>query len=179
VDNIISFRALQREDLSLVQQWLNQPHVLEWWHTPMSLEDVHAKYDPRIDGTEPTHVFLIHYDGRPVGLIQWYRWSNYMEHAQLLGAKPEYAGIDLAIGERDMTGRGVGTAAIRQFVDEIVFAETAIAAIVSDPEEKNTRSLRAFTRAGFIVARTTQHPGEDLRRSIVFLGRPESKNENV
>jgi RimJ/RimL family protein N-acetyltransferase len=135
VDNIISFRALQREDLSLVQQWLNQPHVLEWWHTPMSLEDVHAKYDPRIDGTEPTHVFLIHYDGRPVGLIQWYRWSNYMEHAQLLGAKPEYAGIDLAIGERDMTGRGVGTAAIRQFVDEIVFAETAIAAIVSDPEE--------------------------------------------
>jgi hypothetical protein len=87
---------------SLLHRWLAEPHVLAWWHEPIDLHGIEAKYGPRIDGIEPTHVFAIEYHHRPVGWIQWYRWSDYQEHAQQLRAELESAGIDLAIGEREL-----------------------------------------------------------------------------
>jgi uncharacterized repeat protein (TIGR03803 family) len=77
----ISFRPLGRSDFPLLQKWLSAPHVAVWWGEPLDLEAVDGKYGPRVDGTEPTHVFVIEYDGQPVGWIQWYLWSDYPEHA--------------------------------------------------------------------------------------------------
>jgi hypothetical protein len=63
--------------------------------------------------------------GRPVGWIQWYLWSDYPEHALQLNTGPASAGIDLAIGEYDMTGLGLGPAAVREFIRQIVFADAS------------------------------------------------------
>ena len=57
-------------------------------------------------GSEPIHVYLIQSEGVPIGWIQWYRWRDFPEHAIQVGADPMSAGIDLAIGEIEMTGRG-------------------------------------------------------------------------
>jgi aminoglycoside 6'-N-acetyltransferase len=148
------------------------PHVDDWWHESLDLAGVHAKYLPRIDGTEPTHVFVIEHGGRPIGWIQWYRWADYSEHAALLGAEPEAAGIDLAIGETEMIGLGLGSSAIRAFVECVVFTDPAITACISDPETRNGRSLRAFEKAGFGVVRTVQLPGESVTRHVVRRDRP-------
>jgi aminoglycoside 6'-N-acetyltransferase len=143
------------------------PHVDEWWHQSLDLAGVHAKYLPRIDGTEPTHVFIIEHRCRPIGWIQWYRWADYAEHAALLDAEPEAAGIDLAIGEPDMIGLGIGASAIRAFIDSVVFTDPRITACVSDPETRNRRSLRAFEKAGFAAVRMVQLPGESSTRQIM------------
>lgn len=165
----ISFRPLSRSDFPLLQEWLCAPHVAAWWHEPLDAPGVEAKYGPRVDGAEPTHVFVIEGDGRPVGWIQWYRWSDYPEHARQLGAELASAGIDLAIGELAMTGRGFGPAAICQFVREIVFANTSVSAVITDPEEANARSLRAFEKAGFTLMNTVQLVGENFKRRVVRL----------
>ena len=128
---------------------------------------MHAKYLPRIDGREPTHMFVIEHGSRSVGWIQWYRWADYLEHAAQLGAEPSAAGIDLAIGELELLGLGLGSNVIRAFVDSMVFADPAITACVSDPEVKNTRSVRAFEKAGFISARTVQIFGESCTRHVM------------
>ncbi len=143
-----------------------------WWREPLDLVGVHSKYGPRVDGTERTHVFVIKHNGRPVGWIQWYRWSVYPEHAQQLGAEAGSAGIDLAIGEPAMTGLGLGPAALCEFIKQMVFAEPGIEAIVTDPEEDNLRSLRAFEKAGFSVAKTVQLRGESYLRRVLRLERP-------
>lgn len=171
----ISFRPLGRADLPLMQRWLSLPHVDAWWHQPLDAAGVQAKYGPRIDGSEPTHVFLIEYGGRPIGWIQRYRWADYAEHAALLGAEPEAAGVDLAIGDVGMLGLGLGTRALRAFVDRIVFADSAITACVSDPEARNTRSVRVFEKAGFARARTVQLPGEDNTRHVMRCQRPRTR----
>jgi hypothetical protein len=148
------------------------PHVDEWWHESFDLAGVHAKYLPGIEGTEPNHVFVIEHSSRPIGWIQWYRWADYAEHAVLLDAEPEAAGVDLAIGETEMIGLGIGSRALRTFVDSIVFTDPLISACVSDPETKNLRSLRAFEKAGFTAVRTVQLPGESITRQIMRRNRP-------
>jgi aminoglycoside 6'-N-acetyltransferase len=170
----ISFRPLRRSDFPLLQQWLCAPHVAAWWHEPLDLAGVEAKYGPRVDGAEPTHVFVIEADGRPVGWIQWYRWADYPEHARQLHAEDTAAGIDLAIGEPEMTGLGLGPVAIVEFLRQIVFADPGISAVVADPEERNLRSLRAFEKAGFTVTGTVQLADEEFRRRVVRMDRPQA-----
>ncbi|MGD0435388.1 MAG: GNAT family N-acetyltransferase [Bryobacteraceae bacterium] len=168
---LISFRALRRSDFPVLQEWLSAPHVDAWWHEPLDLAGVEAKYGPRVDGVEPTHVFVIEHDGRPVGWIQWYRWADYPEHALQLGAELASGGIDLAIGELAMTGLGLGSVAIREFLRQIVFAEPSVVAVIADPEEGNVRSLRVFEKAGFRVTNTVRLAGENVKRRVVRIDR--------
>jgi aminoglycoside 6'-N-acetyltransferase len=163
----ISFRPLGRSDFPLLQKWLSASHVAAWWGNPPDLAAVHEKYGPLVDGTQPTHVFVIERGGQPVGWIQWYLWSDYQEHAMQLGAEPFSAGIDLAIGELEITGLGLGPVAIRGFLWQIVFAGTRVNAVLTDPAETNLRSLRAFEKAGFTVTRKVQLTGETSKRLVV------------
>jgi len=167
----ISFRPLSRADFPLLQRWLVEPHVLIWWRDPLDLAGVHAKYGPRVDGAEPTYVFVIEVAGRSAGWIQWYRWSDYPAHAEQLGAAPASAGIDLAIGEKEMTGRGLGPDMIREFLQQVVFIDPAVTAIFADPQEANLRSLNAFQKAGFTVAQKVKLPGENFQRCVMRLER--------
>ena len=73
----VRFRPLERSDFPLLERWLRQPHVHRWWREAPDLAGLEDKYGPRIDGAEPTHVFIIEERGRPVGWIQWYRWRDY------------------------------------------------------------------------------------------------------
>jgi len=167
----ISFRPLERSDFRLLQEWLAAPHVAAWWKEHLDLASVEAKYGPRVDGTEPTHVFVVEQEGRPIGWIQWYLWADYPEHAQQLEAAPFSAGIDLAIGEVKMTGLGLGPVAIREFAKHCVFVNPAVCAVVADPEESNLISLRAFKKAGFRVVKIVQLAGEDSKRQVLRLDR--------
>jgi aminoglycoside 6'-N-acetyltransferase len=164
---MISFRPLARGDFSLLQRWLAEPHIIAWWRDPSDLASIEAKYLPRIAGMEPTHVYIIERETQSIGWIQWYRWADYPEHAGRLGAPTDAAGIDLAIGEKELLGQGLGPAVIRQFLAEIVFTELGIASVVADPEVENLRSQAAFRKAGFSVVRTVQLPGEDYERHVV------------
>jgi aminoglycoside 6'-N-acetyltransferase len=168
----IAFRPLSRRDFPLLEQWLTEPHVSRWWREPFDLTALEAKYGPCIDGVEPTQLFLIEFDGVPVGFIQWYRWSDYTEHAERIGASRRSAGIDLLIGQPALIGIGLGPAAIWKIGTELIFVDPAIDAVVSDPEEANVQSLRAFAKAGYRITRRLCLPGETETRCIVHLSRP-------
>jgi aminoglycoside 6'-N-acetyltransferase len=169
---LISFRALARSDFPLLQKWLAEPHVDAWWHQPLDLSDLEQKYGPRIDGVKPVHVFIIEHEKRPIGWIQWYRWSDFPEHAAQLKADPGAAGIDLSIGEIALIGKGLGSSAIRNFVLGIVSTQPGVTAVVADPEERNGRSCRAFEKAGYVSLRTVQVRDEKVWRRVMHLSLP-------
>lgn len=171
----ISFRMLGRSDFPLLQEWLSVPHVATWWGNPPDLGTVNKKYGRLVDGTQPTHVFVIERGRQPVGWIQWYLWSDYQEHATQLAAEPFSAGIDLAIGELGMTGLGLGPVAIREFLWQVVFARAGIDAVITDPAEANLRSLRAFEKAGFRVMKKVQLAGETFERLVLRVDRTSLK----
>jgi RimJ/RimL family protein N-acetyltransferase len=53
-----------------------------------------------------------------------------------------------------------------------VFQDASITAVITDPEEANLRSLRAFEKAGFVVTGTVRLAGEKVHRRVVRLDRP-------
>jgi aminoglycoside 6'-N-acetyltransferase len=143
--------------------------VEQWWHESLDLAGVAAKYEPRIEGTDPTHVYMIDYEARPLGWIQWYRWSDYPKHSLQLGAATNEAGLDLAIGERAFLGKGLGVEAIKNFISKVISQSSMIRAVVTDPENTNLRSLRAFEKAGFQYVRLVQIHGEDFSRRVMRI----------
>jgi aminoglycoside 6'-N-acetyltransferase len=156
-----------------MQRWLAAPHVDVWWNESFDMDSLEAKYGARINGREPVQVYVIQFDGSPIGWIQWYRWRDFPAHAMQLGADDQSAGIDLAIGEVERTGHGLGPAIIREFGDHYIFANSDVRAIVADPSADNLRSVSAFKKAGFSVVGTVQLLDETFERLVVRLDRPE------
>ena len=169
----ISFRPIGRSDFPILQKWLAAPHVAVWWNEHFDLASLEAKYGPWIDASEPIHAYLIQFEGAPIGWIQWYRWRDFPKHAIQLGADYGSAGIDLAIGEIEMTGRGLGPAVIREFGRSYIFANGDMGAIVADPSVSNLNSVSAFKKAGFNIVSTVQLVDEAFERHVVRLGRTE------
>jgi len=134
----ISFRPVEDADVPLLHRWRNEPHVMRWWY-----ED---------DGSDPTlDVVAKSYGPDP-------NEPDYPPYRDAL--QEEGVGMDLFIGEPAFVNRGVGTAVIREFLDQVVFADPTVTTCVVDPEVANTASIRAFEKAGFVRVREVSVPGE-------------------
>jgi aminoglycoside 6'-N-acetyltransferase len=136
------FRSLTRKDLPLVERWLEEPHVAEWWGDPTKAL---AEIEEAIDDIA-TEALIVEFAGRPIAYLQSYDPNLEDDHPyrdQPFGT----LGIDLSIGDPALVGIGHGSAIVRQFVDEL-FAEGAPRVII-DPDPANLRAIRAYEKAGF------------------------------
>jgi len=165
----IAFRPLARDDLRTVHQWLQRPHIREWWGPRDTYAEVEQRYLPRIEGCEPVRMFFILLDEHPTGVIQTYRIDDYPEYWPS-EAQSAQAGIDLYIADPELLGRGLGPEIIRRFTQEVVFRDPSVMACIADPELANTRSVRAFEKAGFQAVGELDRAG-DRPRVLVRLRR--------
>lgn len=148
---------MSRADFPALLGWLRAPHVEAWFpwvhpDTEAPAAAVEAEYGPCIDGVDPTELFVIDVDGRPVGFLQRYQISANPEWAAALAAATEVGaavGIDYAIGDVDSTGRGIGTAAIGQLVDDTFARFADIDSVVVAMQQANRPSWRALEKVGF------------------------------
>jgi aminoglycoside 6'-N-acetyltransferase len=179
---VIVFRPLARSDLPTLQRWLNTPHVYEWWGRqagPGALggagpdaataEQVDAKYGATIDHGGATHRFIMEHQSSSIGLIQWYRLSDYADYSRAIGEDPaRAASLDLFIGESFALGRGFGTQAIESLVTSQIFRERDIDRVVAGPAATNARSIRVFAKAGFKPVRVVTLADEPLPEAILI-----------
>jgi len=163
----ITFRPLTRNDLRLLHEWHQRPHVARWWTERKTFAEVEKHYVPTIEGTDPTDHYLALLDGEPLGMIQTYLVSDYPDYAALIGEGEGTAGLDLFIGDEAQTGHGLGTEMIRRFVEEIVFAPPGTTACIADPDARNKASLRAFEKAGFRAVLEFVDPEDDELHTLV------------
>ncbi len=168
----ISFRPLAPSDLDNLVRWAQEEEVAYWWHEAGSSEDlVRAKWEARTRGAdEKTRIFIINVDSTDIGLIQTYRLADYPDHAAEVQL-PDSSGIDVFIGIPGWRNRGVGTALVRQFVDEVVFAEPSIERCAIDPEPENRRAIRAYEKAGFQHVRSYRSQLNDVDVYLMAMER--------
>ena len=144
-----AFQPMTADDMPVVQRWLAEPHVAEWWHDPETLEFVGSDLDH-----PDLAQFIVSADGRPFAYLQCYQIGDW--HVGF-GPQPSGTrGLDQFIGEADMLGRGHGSAFIRAFIDRL-FAR-GVPRMVLDPRPDNPRAIRAYEKAGFEKAGMVDTP---------------------
>src|SRR2546426_134663 len=169
-DPDVSFSPLRREDVPLVHAWRQREHVRRWWSGVETLDEAEAKYLPRIEGRDPTAVYLIVLADRPIGMIQTYMFDDYRE-VWPIELEPGVAGVDLFIGEPGLIGRGLGSEIVSAFVRDVVFANPDVSACVADPDVRNQASIRAFEKAGFVRVETFEAPDAEAPQQLLRIER--------
>ena len=154
-DYRVSFRPLSLDDMPNMSKWLSDPEVAAWYgEGGTSVEHLTAKYSSRIAGEEPTRGFISQIDGIDVGYIQTYPIDGYPKYAAQLKIESGAVGIDIFVGDAAYRGRGFGTAILRAFTQEIVFAEMDGVVALIGPEPGNARAIRSYEKTGFVFLKT-------------------------
>ncbi|MGZ5035757.1 MAG: GNAT family N-acetyltransferase [Usitatibacter sp.] len=156
----IAFRRLAEEDLQQLFLWLLEPHVVRGYApAPGSFMEFVAKYGPRTEPGNVVEAYVFSVGGADAGYIQAYDLASFPDYAVQVGAGPGVACVDLLIGEEGLTGWGLGSRVVRQFVEEVVFARREVSACIAGPAEGDRASVRAFEKAGFARWKTVRAEG--------------------
>lgn len=146
----LAFRELAEDDLSLLFNWLDRPHVRRWYaRAPGSFAEIAAKYRPRTFPDSPVKAFIVQSEGCDVAYIQAYFIDAFPDYEQLTGCEKGVAGVDLFIADEWRTRHGLGTRIVRHFVCDVVFGLHGASACVAGPNEGNAAAIGAFRSAGF------------------------------
>ncbi len=129
-------------DLPLVESWLRQQHVSQWWGDPVkALQEVSQR--PRGGGEA-----LIAVDGLPVGYVRWQvPRREELDAAGLHELPDDVVDIDIAVGDAERLGQGIGPAALAIVRDRL--AEAGAGTIMLATSVENARAVRAYEKAGF------------------------------
>jgi aminoglycoside 6'-N-acetyltransferase len=134
----------------LLRQWLNEPHMREWWGDP---DEELGFIRDMVDGRDTTRPFLIVVDGDIVGYIQYWFVDHYQneqwvrDNPWLAELPPGTIGVDLSIGLPDRLSQGIGSAALAAFAAGL--RRDGRVTIIIDPDSRNARAVRAYRKAGF------------------------------
>lgn len=179
----IVFRLLQKKDLTQMHRWLNTQHVSQWWsldgnHHP-SIEEVVRHYTPRINGEDPVDVFIVEYNGQPIGMIQSYQLDSYPEEKANFGIDRCCAGLDIFIGEEDYVHCGLGSIIIKEFLEKVIFKKCDVDYCIIDPQVENKTAIRAYEKAGFKFLKTIWNEKDQQQENILVINREEFSKESV
>ncbi|TGN18053.1 N-acetyltransferase [Leptospira idonii] len=139
---MIVLRAADLGDLSLLQSWDEEPHVLEsdpnddWgWETELGRS---------VDWREQ---WIAEKDGRPIGFMQII--DPYLEDSHYWGeVSRDVRAIDIWIGNVSDLGKGYGTEMMRLALDRC-FLQDHVTSVLIDPLASNVRAHRFYERLGF------------------------------
>ncbi len=136
------FRPVTAKDFALLERWLAEPHMAEWWDDPAEeLAAIREHMDSV--SVEP---LIVELNGKPIAYLQSY--DPHLEDDHPYGDQPfGTLGLDLSIGEPELVGIGHGSALLSQFIEELFNEGTP--RVIIDPDPANKRAIRAYEKAGF------------------------------
>ena len=163
----ITYRPLADDDLPLMATWLNRSHLRPFFQrTPISTEEVVAKYGSYIRRDEPTYASLALLGGAPFGYLQCYRVADWPEFQATI-AVDEGVSVDLFIGEGELIGKGVGRRMLAGYVDRVALPlHPGERTCWIGHELENIGARKCSTAAGFTPVREYDEEG---RRYILMV----------
>ncbi|MCW5584231.1 MAG: GNAT family N-acetyltransferase [Gammaproteobacteria bacterium] len=171
-----TFKPLQETDLDLLCDWLNEPHVKEWWDDHITNDEIKSKYRMRI-GDSVVVPFIAYLNKKPVGFIQYYHadkvgdgwWPDEIEAT---------IGIDQFIGEKELINRGIGTKMIRAFINQL-FLDPNVKKIMTDVDPKNSRAIRCYEKVGFEFVKEIMTPDGSAYLMVMNKNKLSNPMENL
>lgn len=157
----VTLRLMTELDIPLLHEWLQRPHVVEWWGAAdarLTLAQTRAKYLPRVMAKESVTPYIAMLHGQAIAYAQSYVaigcgggwWEEETD--------PGVRGIDQFLSEGTHLGRGLGTQVVTALV-KLLFQDPTVTKIQTDPNPTNTRAIRCYEKAGFRRVKIVATPG--------------------
>lgn len=161
-----TIRPLKAEDIEPILDWLQVSHVKTWWGEE-AIEASRIKYQSRLSTDALTRVYIIQVDHKAAGLIQCYRHLDYPDCDQEIDIEAAI-GIDYFIAAPELTGKGIGTQAIKMMTRMALTLYPQLSTVVASPHKENIASCRALEKAGFTLVREAKlasaYPSQGISR---------------
>ncbi|MEU4565610.1 GNAT family N-acetyltransferase [Micromonospora sp. NPDC023956] len=166
----VSIRLVEpAADADLIHDWVTRERSRFWGMRDASRERVREIYT-YLDSLTTHHAYLIHRDGRPVGLFQTYDPAA-DPVGECYDVRPGDFGIHLMVGPPDgRTEPGFTGTVLGAFLD-FVLADESRRRIVAEPDARNDRAIARLVRAGFVPGPQVDLPHKRAR--LLFLDRPD------
>ncbi|ANE39603.1 GNAT family N-acetyltransferase [Listeria monocytogenes] len=150
IKNELSIRPITDSDIPLLEGWLLQNRIKEWYEIPNIctiqdwLDEIHKRHT---DFSFISH--FIAYKGEiPIGFAQYYPCDQAREEWYQAYPLIGTYSIDYLIGEASFLGKGYGKELISLLIEKIFSKEDA-QRIVVQPDAKNLASNRVLQANGF------------------------------
>jgi aminoglycoside 6'-N-acetyltransferase Ib len=129
----------------MLAEWLNRPHVAEWWADCQTLAEVREQI---LTDDSTVLPYIAYLESLPIGYIQSYVATDAGDGWWPDEHDPGMRGIDQFLADADSLGRGLGTQMVREFV-QFLFEDPTVTRIQADPAPSNLRAIRCYEKAGF------------------------------
>ena len=151
-ENPVTLRLMTEHDLPMLHDWLNRPHIVEWWggeEERPSLDEVLEHYLPRILAEESVTPHIAMLGEEPIGYAQSYVALGSGDGWWEDETDPGVRGIDQLLANPAQLNKGLGTKLVRALVERL-FSDPTVTKIQTDPAPSNHRAIRCYEKAGFV-----------------------------
>jgi RimJ/RimL family protein N-acetyltransferase len=148
-------REIQEEDLEVVRCWRNDPEINKFFFNRSYItQEKQREWFQELTQSDTKNFFIIcdKVDRRPLGTIQW----------EILGDGKRCAEIGIYIGEKDATGKGYGSDAMRAAIGYLL-GDGEMETVRVTALESNQRALEFYKSLGFREISSGEKHGERVR----------------
>lgn len=143
----ISFREVSLpRDLGRLHTWLNSDHVLPYWQQDDPLPQVRDTIERRAENEDQT-LYIGYLDHTPMSYWESY-WAARDRIGEYYDAAPTDQGTHLLIGPPEFLGQGYATPLLKAMT-AFQFQHPETERVVTEPDVRNERAIRAFENCGF------------------------------
>ena len=156
----VTLRLMSEQDLPMLHDWLNRPHIVEWWggeEERPTLNDVLEHYLPRVLAKESVTPYIAMLGEEPIGYAQSYVALGSGDGWWEEETDPGVRGIDQSLANPTQLNKGLGTKLVRALVDRL-FSDPSVTKIQTDPAPSNLRAVRCYEKAGFVQEKVITTP---------------------
>ncbi|WP_298210488.1 AacA4 family aminoglycoside N(6')-acetyltransferase [Acidovorax sp.] len=156
----ITLRHMTERDLPMLHEWLNRPHIVEWWggeDERPTLNEVQEHYLPNAMAERSVTPYIAMLGDAPVGYAQSYVVLGSGDGWWEDETDPGVRGIDQFLADPTQLSRGLGTTLVRALV-ELLFLDSAVTKVQTDPAPNNQRAIRCYEKAGFVQQKLITTP---------------------
>jgi RimJ/RimL family protein N-acetyltransferase len=148
---------LTAEDLLMLYEWRQRPHIRQWWKEPTTIAELQHHYLQRTFEGSSTRAYIAFLEGVPIGFIQSYVVMGSGEGWWEDETDPGAWGIDQFLANAEQIGQGLGSVMVHAFVEQLC-ENPRVTTVQTDPSPENERAIRCYRRAGFVALREVSTP---------------------
>lgn len=138
------------EDYKLLEKWYQEKEIYSQFEQRiLNYDEIKNKYLPRTKENAKVPVFMIEYNHKPAGIIQYQLIEKENQELYDIHINNAYE-LDIFIGEIGLQNKGIGKKSI-ELLSNYLFNEKKAKILVMCPLKDNHNAIKCYENCGFEI----------------------------